>query len=315
VDEGGRLIADDVIFPEIPTSREIGRAKRDVFAVFISDLHYGSREFLETGFDRFLEWLSGRDVDSSEKNLVGDVEYLLLAGDLCDGVGVYPDQKESLVVESIYDQYEFLAEKLKRLPQSIRMFCIPGNHDASRQALPRPPIPREFAEPLYRFGDRFWMLGDPCHLMIEGVGVLMTHGDSLDDLVTQIPDTHYTNPGAGMRELLRKRHLAPVYGGKTELAPLARDWLVIERVPDIVHFGHAHHNAFENYRGVQIINSGTFQGQTEFMRKQGVVPTPGVVTIVNLRTGEPTLKLFHDFTDDEIAQLNAQWGTGPRVRS
>ena len=99
-----------------------------------------------------------------------------------------------------------------------------------------------------------------------------------------------------MKELLKKRHLAPIYGGKTELAPLRRDWMVIDQIPDIVHFGHAHHNAVDNYRGILIINSGTFQAQTDFMKKQGIDPTPGIVTHVNLRTGEPGVKAFYDFS-------------------
>jgi DNA polymerase II small subunit len=137
------------------------------------------------------------------------------------------------------------------------------------------------------------MLGDPSQVIVEGVNVLMTHGDSMDDLVTNIPGASYAEPAAPMKELLKKRHLVPLYGGKTELAPLPRDWMVIDTPPDIVHFGHAHHNAVDNYRGVQIINSGTFQGQTDFMRKQGIVPTPGIVTVLNLRTGQPDIRFFY----------------------
>ncbi len=295
IDEDQRLIADDVIFPEVPTSRKVGRAGRDVYAVFISDMHCGSREFLEDDFERFIAWMNGRGVEEEKKDLVRQIGYLLIAGDLCDGVGVYPDQKEHLAVSSIYEQYSYIAEKLKKLPESVTTLCIPGNHDACRQALPRPPIPPEFADALYSMGNRIVMLGDPTHVLIEGVHVLMTHGDALDDLVTQMPGVSYEKPEIGMKELLRKRHLAPIYGGKTELAPLSRDWLVIDDVPDIIHFGHAHHNAVDNYRGVQIINSGTFQAQTEFMRKQGVKPTPGIVTLINLRTGAPEVELFHAF--------------------
>jgi DNA polymerase II small subunit len=140
------------------------------------------------------------------------------------------------------------------------------------------------------------MLGDPSQVIVEGVNVLITHGDSLDDLVTMLPGASYTKPAMPMKELLKKRHLAPIYGGKTELAPLHRDWMVIDTPPDVVHFGHAHHNAVDNYRGVQIINSGTFQSQTDFMRKQGIVPTPGIVTFLNLRTGSPELKFFYDLS-------------------
>ncbi len=296
VDEDARMIADDVIFPDIPTAREVGRAKRDVYAVFISDTHCGSKEFLEDEFDKFIGWMNGRDVDEEDKALVKQIRYLFIAGDMVDGISVYPNQRNDLLVESIYDQYALFASKLVRLPHHVKIFCIPGNHDANRQALPKPPIAEEFAQPLYNLGDRITMLGDPSQVSVEGVSVLLTHGDSLDDLVTSIPGASYTEPAKPMKELLKKRHLVPMYGGKTELAPLHRDWMVIDSPPDIVHFGHAHHNAVDNYRGVQIINSGTFQSQTDFMRKQGVVPTPGIVTFLNLKTGAPDVRFFYDMS-------------------
>jgi len=296
VDEEARMIADDVIFPDIPTARPVGRAKRDVYAAFISDIHYGSKEFLEDEFDQFIDWLNGHGVEDSDKHLVKNIRYLFIAGDMVDGISVYPSQIYNLRVTSIYDQYALFAEKIKKLPKHIKIFCIPGNHDATRQALPKPPISKEFAEPLYKLGNRITMLGDPSQVIVEGVNVLMTHGDSMDDLVTRIPGVSYAEPATPMKELLKKRHLAPLYGGKTELAPLSRDWMVIDTPPDVVHFGHAHHNAVDNYRGVQIINSGTFQSQTDFMKKQGVVPTPGIVTFLNLQIGAPEIKFFYDMS-------------------
>ena len=295
VDNDGRMIADDVIFPDIPTARQIGHAKRDIYAAFISDLHCGSQEFLGDELDQFIAWLNGKDVDNSDKTLVENTKYLFIAGDLVDGISVYPGQRYHLEVTSLYDQYALIASKLRKLPKRVKVFCIPGNHDAARQALPKPPIQRIFSEPLYEL-DNITMLGDPSQVIVEGVKVLITHGDSLDDLVTMLPGASYTKPAMPMKELLKKRHLAPIYGGKTELAPLNRDWMVIDTPPDVVHFGHAHHNAVDNYRGVQIINSGTFQSQTDFMRKQGIVPTPGIVTFLNLRTGSPELKFFYDLS-------------------
>ena len=298
VDEEARMIADDVIFPDIPTARPMGRAKRDVYAAFISDIHCGSKEFLEDEFDSFIDWMNGNDVEEADKSMVRKIHYLFIAGDMVDGISVYPSQRFDLRVTSIYDQYALFASKIRKLPKHVKVFCIPGNHDAARQALPKPPISREFADPLYRLGDRITMLGDPSQVIVEGVNVLMTHGDSMDDLVTNVPGASYTAPAAPMKELLKKRHLVPLYGGKTELAPLSRDWMVIDTPPDVVHFGHAHHNAVDNYRGVQIINSGTFQSQTEFMRKQGVVPTPGIVTVLNLRTGQPDIRFFYHGISD-----------------
>ncbi|MHA2377962.1 MAG: metallophosphoesterase [Candidatus Thorarchaeota archaeon] len=298
VDQYGRMIADDVILPDIPLGREVGRARRDVYAAFISDIHYGSNEFLEDEFDHFIDWIGGRDVDNSEKEIVKQIKYLLIAGDLVDGIGVYPEQRNDLSTPNIHDQYAMLAEKLRRIPDEVKILCIPGNHDAGRQALPRPPIAKEFATPLYNLGDRLMMFGDPCQLVIEGVNIILTHGDSLDDLVTSIPGASYEKPTVPMISLLRKRHLAPIYGGKTELAPSRRDWMVIDTPPDIIHFGHAHHNETDAYRSVQIINSGTFQGQTEFMRKQGIKPTPGIVTLMNLMTRKLEARFFCDLPPD-----------------
>jgi DNA polymerase II small subunit len=294
LDEYGRMIADDVILPDIPMARDVGRAQRDVYAAFISDIHCGSNEFLEDEFDLFIDWLGGRDVDSSEKQMVKQIKYLLIAGDLVDGIGVYPEQRSDLATPDIHDQYALLAEKLRRIPHEVKILCIPGNHDAGRQALPRPPIAKEFAASLYNLGDRLMMFGDPCQLIVEGVNIMMTHGDSLDDLVTSIPGASYEKPTVPMTALLRKRHLAPIYGGKTELAPLHRDWMVIDTPPDLIHFGHAHHNETDVYRSVQIVNSGTFQGQTEFMRKQGIKPTPGIVTLMNLMTRKLEARVFYD---------------------
>jgi len=295
----GFLIVDDVIYPDVPTARAIHAAPREVYAAFVSDLHCGSQEFLEDAFDRLIDWIGGRGVSSEDKSKVRNLRYLFIAGDLVDGISVYPGQREHLRITSNIDQYAFLSEKIRKLPDRVKIFCIPGNHDACRQALPRPPVPEEFAEPLYRLG-HVEMLGDPCQLTVEGVKILMTHGDSLDDMVTNLPGASYTTPAVPMIELIKKRHLAPIYGGKTELAPLRRDWMVIEDIPDVIHFGHAHHNAIDMYRGIKVINSGTFQGQTDFMRKQGVVPTPAIVTLVNLQTGSVSLR---DFLEEHVVPI------------
>ena len=287
VNQDQRMIVRDIIFPDIPAARISGCANRDVYAVFISDLHVGSQEFLEDEFHGFINWLRGIDVNPELKHVVEQTRYLFIAGDLIDGIGVYPGQRTDLLLPDVYDQYKMLSKFLKMVPDKIKIICIPGNHDACRQALPKPPIPKQFAKPLYDLGDQISLLGDPSQVRVEGVSVLLTHGDSQDDLVTNIPGVSYKEPGASMKELLKKRHLAPIYGGKTEIAPLRTDWMVIDQVPDIVHFGHAHHHAVGSYHNVLIINSSTFQAQTEFMKKQGIDPTPGIVTYVNLHSGKP----------------------------
>ena len=120
----------------------------------------------------------------------------------------------------------------------------------------------------------------------------MYHGRSLDDIITTAPDMTHNHPEKAMKLLLQTRHLAPLYGGKTPLSPESNDPLVIERVPDIFHAGHVHVLEYGNYRGVLVLNSGCWQGQTDYMRRNGVIPTPGKVPVVNLQTLEVTVVPF-----------------------
>ena len=60
--------------------------------------------------------------------------------------------------------------------------------------------------------------------------------------------------------------------------------MVIERTPDIFHAGHVHVLKCNKYRGTLIINSGAWQEQTDFQQRMGLVPTPGIMPVVNLQT-------------------------------
>jgi len=69
--------------------------------------------------------------------------------------------------------------------------------------------------------------------------------------------------------------------------------MVMEEVPDVIHCGHVHKNSYTQYRGIVMINSGTFQARTDFQIKQGHIPTPGLVPIYELKYGR--LRIF-DFS-------------------
>ena len=84
-----------------------------------------------------------------------------------------------------------------------------------------------------------------------------------------------------MEELLNKRHLAPIYGERTPLASELEDYLVVDKVPDIFHTGHVHINTYKNYKGVHMINSGTFQTQTEFQKVHNILPTCAEVPVLH----------------------------------
>ncbi len=287
----GRLILKNVIQPDIP-SRVPSTSKKTVYAVFLSDLHIGSNKFLEGAFDRFLEWIAGRGVISEDdEEIVRRLKYVVIGGDVVDGVGVFPNQEYELSELDIFKQYEMVYEKLKLVPQHLQMFMIPGNHDATRQALPQPMIPKKYAPSLHELKN-LTMLGDPCLFKLNGVSILAYHGRSLDDVLATTPGLSYEKPEEAMKVLLRARHLAPIFGLRTPIAPELEDHLVIEQVPDIFHAGHVHTVGVDRYKSTLIINSGTWQAQTGYQANLGISPRPGLVPIVNLATLEVRLREF-----------------------
>jgi DNA polymerase II small subunit len=275
---------NDFLWPDIPLKNERNKASEPVCAAFISDTHFGSKHFLADSFKRFVQWLRGEIGDEKSRELAGRIKYLLIAGDIVDGVGIYPTQEEDLLVTNIYEQYELAAKYLENIPEHIKTIAIPGGHDATRIALPQPAIPKEYAEPLYEIGIE--MLGDPAQIRIHDIEVLMYHGESLNDVMASIP-IDKTKPHRAMMELIKGRHLSPIYGN-TAIAAEPQDWLVIERVPDILHCGHIHINDTGSYRGVILLNSGTFQAQTAYQKSMGLEPTPAKPIILDLESHKIT---------------------------
>ena len=92
-----RILARDIVWPDLPTPREPTRADEPVCAVLISDLHVGSKMFLEDVFMRFIKWLRGELGNADHRELAGRTKYVVIAGDVVDGIGIYPKQELSLI--------------------------------------------------------------------------------------------------------------------------------------------------------------------------------------------------------------------------
>jgi DNA polymerase II small subunit len=281
---GDALFADNIFWPDVPKNKLIRKSETDVSALLISDIHVGSRYFLREAFKSFLSWLRGELGNEKQRAEAGRVKYLLVGGDVVDGIGVFPDHEKELLILDLRKQYEIAAEYLSQVPSHIEIIIIPGNHDASRSALPAPAIFKEFAEPLYELPN-VHMLGDPSIFRLHGVEFLMTHGTTLEDYFMSLPGVVRTEPQKAMIELLRKRHLAPTYGARTPISPERRDYMVIEQIPDVFQTGHVHMWGAEEYRGVWVVNSSCWQGKTKLQAMLGVEPKPGIATIYNLKAG------------------------------
>ena len=263
-----------------PGVLRIPEKEMDFGIVFLSDVHIGSLTFLEDAFQRFIDWINCEYGDEDQRRVAEDVKYLIIGGDIVDGIGVYPNQDKELAIKDITQQYNEAARFLGNIRSDIKIIIAPGNHDASRVAEPQPAVPEEYAKALYEL-DNVEFISNPGVVSLDGIKVLIYHGRSFDDLVMAVKDFEYEKSDVIMEELLQKRHLAPIYGERTPLASELEDYLVIDEVPDVFHTGHIHINSYRKYKGIHMINSGTFQTQTEFQKIYNINPTPAEVPILH----------------------------------
>jgi len=296
--KNGGFFAKDVLLPDIP-EHTTNRSKTETYAVFLSDLHVGSKFFMEEELLEFINWISSADP------IARKIRFVVIGGDLIDGVGVFPGQENVLNQTTTEGQLQKTFEVLDKIPKHIKVFLISGNHDAGRKALPQPAIPKMYNSELWD-RENFFMLGNPSMVSLNGVKVLMYHGQSIDDVVRTTPGVSYDKPAAVMRHFLKARHMSPIYGSRTPIAPETEDMMVIDDIPDIFHSGHVHFVGLDMYKGVLIVNSGAWQRQTDFQESVGITPTPGMAIIVNLQTMKVFQKDFRVEESDFIEPKHAE---------
>lgn len=281
------FLVNDITQPDVPYNTKPHTADEEVYAAFLSDIHVGSYLFLEKEFYSFVEWLKGGGAD---REIAERVKYVLIAGDLADGVGIYPNQDKELTIPDIYRQYDFLARLLEDIPDYIEVVACMGNHDAVRGAEPQPRLSRDIGGRLFDLPN-VHVTGNPVRLSMHGVRTLMYHGTSLDTIIGNLSDCSYSAPEKAMIQYLIRRNLVPSYGADM-IAPENKDYLTIKEVPDILHCGHVHTNGYATYRGVKIINSGTWQAKTRYQEQLGHQPTPCRVPVINLKNHEVSVHHF-----------------------
>ena len=100
--DGNLMIATKLIQPDVPNNvqRRTGSHGK---AVLISDVHVGSSQFLEDAWLDFLDFLKGESDSEVMRELAASIRYLVVAGDLVDGIGIYPDQEMELDILDVYE--------------------------------------------------------------------------------------------------------------------------------------------------------------------------------------------------------------------
>lgn len=277
------LFVHELIWPD--SFKERMKFDEEILIGFVSDVHVGSDRHFGEEFKKFINWLN-------EDEEARKIKYLFFVGDNVDGVGIFPGQEKLLELKSMKEQYELLAEYLKRIPSRIQMFMCPGQHDAVRVAEPQPVLDRRYAEALYDIENLILVSNPSLIKLIEGkkeFKILMYHGASIHSFINEIDELRKMNahkcPAKAVKHMLKRRHLSPTHENAIYIPNAKKDGLVISETPDILCTGEVHRPDIEGYNGTLIITGSCWQGQTAFEEKVGNLPDPCKIPVYNLKTG------------------------------
>jgi len=292
------LFANNIIFPDtmVPEKKH---SPFEECALFIGDLHYGSKLFLKKSFIKFIEYLNSKESPDVKK-----IKYLFISGDLVTGTGVYPNQEQDLEVKDLEEQFIGVANLLKSIPKHIQIIISPGNHDGVRIMEPQPIFDEKYAWPLYEL-ENVTLTTNPSLLNIGahkdflGFNVLLYHGFSYPYYANNVPclisKKAMNCPEEIMKYLLKNRHLAPTHGS-TQYYPSNEDFLFIKDVPDIFVSSHTHKSGIFYHNNILLISTSCWEAMTPYQEKFGNEPDHCKVPMINLKTGQ--VKIL-DFEEDE----------------
>ena len=283
-----RLFIDDIILPrqKIQTKTRNKDQEEPIYIALISDLHVGSKKFNSDLFDDFIDLMKGETDNEDIKNIIRRTYYVSIAGDIVDGVGVYPGQEKDLEIDNLWDQYDEAYRLLRKIPNKMTVIVIPGNHDASRNSLPQPPIFKKFAGKFYS-DSRFQMLGNPANICLHGENMIVYHGDFIQDILSSTPGLDMEDIKKASKIMVETSHLAPTLTLNTKLFPEKQDWLIIPPKTRFIHFGHTHKFDLANIGGIYVFNTGTFQEQTNYQKMLKIVPDLGKVVFFDIVNFKP----------------------------
>ncbi len=282
------LFASEITFPD---SVLLERKKSSVeeYALFLGDLHFGSKLFLESNFLKFIDYLNGKLPNTPEAE---KIKYLFFVGDLISGVGNYPNQERDLKIKDIEEQFIGLAQILSKIRKDIKIIISPGNHDGVRLMEPQPPLNEKYAWSIYDLKNVI-ISGNPSFVNIGatdnfcGFYVLTYHGVSFHYYANTIPklirEDSLRFPDKIMAYLLKNRHLAPSHSS-VQSFPSEEDFLIIKKIPDIFVSAHTHKSAVSYYNNTLLISVSSWESKTPYQEKMGNEPDFCKVPMFNLKT-------------------------------
>ncbi len=294
------LFANDVVFPD-SVLQERKKSPVEEYALFLGDLHFGSKLFLENGFYKFVEYINGKVPNTPE---VEKIKYLFFVGDIIAGVGVYPNQEKDLFLKDIEEQFLGLSQLLSKIRKDIKIIISPGNHDGVRLMEPQPLLNERYAWSIYDLKNVI-LTGNPAYINIgakenfSGFDVLTYHGYSYPYYANTIPkfmmEKTLNFPDKIMTYLLKHRHLAPSHAS-VQYYPSEEDHLMIRKIPDIFVSGHTHKSAVSYYNNILVVSASSWEAKTSNQERMGNEPDFCKIPMFNLKTR--AIKIL-DFEDEK----------------
>lgn len=290
------LIANEIMFADVSYDKQCALTSKDCYTIILGDTHVGSKLFREEEFNDFINWINGIDISEKDKEIIENTKYLIIAGDLVDGIGIYPKQYDELAITDLFEQYKTFEEFILKIPETIEVFLIPGNHDAVRISDPQPAIPETYIPNLYK-KKNIHLLGSPSWLELEGLTFLLYHGMSLHGIFGKIKDLRMDKPDLAQKELLKRRDLMPQFGEKQTFIPIEKNFMVLREEPCVFVCGHIHHHSYSKYKHVHLISTSCWQSITSFQQEMGHTPTVSKAILFNLKDQKISIKDFEKKTE------------------
>ncbi len=294
------FFVNDIFFPDTFIT-EKKTSPDDEYVLFTADWHVGHKTFMEENIVKFISWINGEIGTESQKEIAKKVKYLFIAGDLVEGVGVYPSQEQELAIKDLYQQYKKFAEILRKIRKDVTIILCAGNHDAVRLVEPQPIIEKKFIQEIIDMENVFFTTNPSVVNLgktknFAGFNILMYHGFSYPHYMDNVDSLRLANaklkPDMIMHFLLKKRHLAPTHASTTYF-PSEKDFLLIENPPDIFLSAHTHHTAISTYNNILTISCASWIPETTYQEKLGLVADPCKVPIFHMKTGKIAMLDFN----------------------
>jgi len=191
------------------------------------------------------------------------VKHVLHAGDIVDGQGIYHGHLSEIHTFGAQAQADYCVEMYPKV-SGITTHFIVGNHD-----------------------DVFWKSSgiDIGTLISRKRDDMLYYGQYQADVVFGKIKIRLMHPDGGGAYALS-------YKGQKLAEQIASG-----KKPHVLCLGHYHTNNYFYYRRMHILNLGTFQGQTDFLLRKGLMPAIGGWIV----------EMYLNETGNKIVAFNTSW--------